>query len=67
MHVVYSAGFGENAHGWVDMVCRGKGTRIHAAEKILWDGRVSVQWQQNVWLNNAVMVELLHNFCSPGN
>ena len=62
MHVVTNAGTGERAHGWVDLVCKGTGTRIRDAEKALWDERVSVYWQKNAWVDNAVMEELARRF-----
>jgi len=62
MHVVTNAGVGEKAHGWVDFVCRGKGTRVHVAEKEMWDDRVSVEWQQNAWVDNNMMERLAHGF-----
>ena len=62
MHIVTNAGEGDKAHGWVDLVCKGKGTRVHLAEKELWDGRVSVNWQKNAWVDNDVMESLAHRF-----
>ena len=62
MHVVTNAGVGEKAHGWIDLICRGKGTRVHLAEKEMWDNRVSVEWQKNAWVDNDVMEKLAHSF-----
>ena len=36
MHVVTNAGSGANKHGWVDLVCRGKGKKIRVDENKLW-------------------------------
>jgi len=46
----------------LDLICKGTGTRIREAEKALWDERVSVYWQKNAWVDNAVMEELARRF-----
>jgi hypothetical protein len=62
MHLVFNAGNGPNAHGWCDLVCKGTGTRIPAAEKDLWDKDIKMFWQQKAWVDSAVMRQLAHLF-----
>ena len=56
MHLVFNCGVGEKGHGWCDLVCRGKGMRISAGEKALWDDNVKV------WVDKHVMKDLAIRF-----
>ena len=58
MHLVFNAGTGPNIHGWCDLVCKGTGTHIPAAEKHLWDKDIHMFWQQKAWVDSAVMSQL---------
>ena len=62
MHVVFNAGEGVHRAGWVDLVCKGTGKRIRAAEKALWDDRVDVFFQKHAWVDTDVMKDLAQKF-----
>ena len=47
VHVFINAGDSEeNTHGYADMICRGKGTRISQIERNAYDENVNVRWQK---------------------
>ena len=62
MHLVFSAGSGNDSHGWCDLVCRGTGRRISTGEKVLWDKNVQVFWQKKAWVDKFVMRNLAIRF-----
>ena len=62
MHVVTNAGTGDKAYGWTDLICKGQGKRISAAEKELWDDNIDVFWQKNAWVDTECMVKLANKF-----
>jgi DDE superfamily endonuclease./Tc5 transposase DNA-binding domain. len=62
MHVVVNAGRGEKKFGWVDLVAKGTGKRIRAAETELCDQDVKFFWQANAWVDKTVMLELAEKF-----
>ncbi len=46
-HVFINAGESEEtSHGYIDLICRGKGTRISAIEKASYNQAVNVLWQK---------------------
>ena len=62
MHVVVNAGDADKREGYVDIVAKGKGKRITNAEKMQWDDRVDVFWQENAWVDAVVMRDLATKF-----
>ena len=55
----------EDSHGYVDMVCRGKGTRISRLEKESYDQKINVRWQPKAWVDWVdcpVMIEIAKDF-----
>jgi hypothetical protein len=62
MHVVVNAGRGEKKYGWVDIVAKGTGKRIRAAETELCDQDVKFFWQANAWADISVMLDLAEKF-----
>jgi hypothetical protein len=58
MHIFSNAGRGDKADGYIDMIARGKGTRISRAEKQAWHEEVNVRWQKCAWVDRPVMLEI---------
>ena len=67
MHLVFSTGEGADAYGWCYLVCKGKGSRVKAGEKNLWNPDVKIFWQRKAWVNNDVMRELARRFVEHKN
>ena len=67
MHVVMNCGMDSKKHGWVDLVCKGKGKRIKQSEKDLWNKNVDVFWQKNAWVDTEVMEKLANKFVEHKN
>lgn len=62
MHICVNAGTGSDADGYIDMVARGKGTRISKAEKLAWNDEIPVRWQRCAWVDRPVMLEIAESF-----
>ena len=57
VHIFINAGdTPENTHGYVDMICRGKGTRISRIEKDSYNPLIHVHWQNKAWVDREVML-----------
>ena len=47
VHVFINTGDSEeNTHGYADMICRGKGTRILQIERNAYNENVNMRWQK---------------------
>jgi hypothetical protein len=64
MHIFSNAGCGDKADGYIDMIARGKGTRISRAEKQAWHEEVNVCWQKCAWVDRPVMLEIAKSFAA---
>lgn len=62
MHIFVNAGDGADADGYIDMIARGKGTRISAAEKAAWNTEVNVLWQKCAWVDRPIMLQIAETF-----
>ena len=62
-HVFINAGNKEeNTHGYIDLICRGKGVRITQLEKDSYNPNINVRWQQKAWVDREVMIDIANNF-----
>ena len=62
-HVFINAGEKEeNAHGYIDLVCRGKGVQITKLEKESYNKNVNVRWQEKAWIDRKDMVDIAEDF-----
>mmetsp|Transcript_15468 Transcript_15468/g.27966 ORF Transcript_15468/g.27966 Transcript_15468/m.27966 type:complete len:290 (+) Transcript_15468:1230-2099(+) len=62
MHICMNAGIGSDADAYIDMVARGKGTRISKAEKLAWNEEIPVHWQKCAWVDRPVMLQIAELF-----
>ena len=63
---MFNAGSGDKAYGWCGFFCKGTGKSINRGEKELWDDRVKVLSQKNVWVDSVVMRYLARHFVEHG-
>jgi hypothetical protein len=62
-HVFINAGdTEETAQGYIDLICRGSGTRISRLEKESYNSEVNVRWQKNAWVDRPVMIQIARTF-----
>ena len=60
MHIYVNAGQGDDADGYVELICRGKvllGSRFSLAERSKWNEKVNMYLQSNAWMDRVVMAE----------
>ena len=63
VHVFINAGdTPENTHGYVDIICHGKGTRISRIEKDSYNPLINVRCQNKAWVDREVMLEIARTF-----
>ena len=67
MHLVFNAGTCNHADGWCDIVTKGTGKRIRAAENELYDNKVDMFWQKKAWVDNEVMMKVARKFVNCKN
>ena len=59
VHVFIDAGdTPKNTHGYVDMICRWKGTRIYRIEKDSYKPLINMRWHNKAWVDREVMLEI---------
>ena len=67
MHIYVNAGQGDDADGYVELICRGKvllGSRFSLAERSKWNEKVNMYFQSNAWMDRVVMAESAQRFNS---
>ena len=62
-HVFINAGNKEeNTHGYIDLICRGKGVCITQLEKDSYNPNINVRWQQKAWVDREIMIDIAKDF-----
>ena len=65
MNIYINAGEGEDADGYVELICKGKclwGKRFSATEKAAWHKNVNMWFQKNAWMDREVMAVSAESF-----
>ena len=65
MHIYINAGTGEDADGYVDLICKGKildGSRFSKSERAAWNPNVRMFFQKNAWMDTVVMIASAEKF-----
>ncbi len=65
MNIYVNAGEGEDADGYVELICKGKvidGSRFSKIEREAWAKDVPMYFQQNAWMDREVMALSAQNF-----
>ena len=52
VHIFINAGnTREQTHGYLDLICRGKGNKVSEVEKRAYNANVNVRWQKKAWVD----------------